>query len=312
MAKGDAKNRAPAKFKDPFVTADGAMRASVTMQTLRRLWFNTGTLCNLTCTGCYVESSPSNDRLVYLTRDDVAPFFDEIDAAVDIGFTGGEPFLNPHIIELLGMALSLGHRVIVQTNAMHPMMRPRMMEGLIALMKEHGDRLTLQVSLDQPEMSAHDVVRGAGAFEEAATGIDWLIANDFDVRIAGRKWGADEAGLRQRYDVLFRERDWTVDALSTRDLELLPEMEGAADAPEVATDCWDLFDAAPDGVMCASSRMVMRRAGAARASVAACKLVPFDPAFELGETLADSASVVQLNHPHCAQFCVMGGGHCAR
>ena len=96
----------PAKFRDPFITAKGEARAQVALRALETLWFNTGTLCNLTCRNCYIESSPRNDRLAYLTRDEVRDYLDEI--ARDglptrlIGFTGGEPFMNPDIIAHAG------------------------------------------------------------------------------------------------------------------------------------------------------------------------------------------------------------------
>jgi len=38
----------PRKFQDPFITAKGERRAHVTLEGLKTLWFNTGTLCNLT------------------------------------------------------------------------------------------------------------------------------------------------------------------------------------------------------------------------------------------------------------------------
>ncbi|HEX5775309.1 MAG TPA: hypothetical protein VFX95_01380 [Caulobacteraceae bacterium] len=57
----------PAKFRDPLVTARGEARARVGLKALTTLWFNTGTLCNLTCLNCYIESSPTNDALSYLT-----------------------------------------------------------------------------------------------------------------------------------------------------------------------------------------------------------------------------------------------------
>ena len=60
-----------AKFRDPLLTAKGETRAQVALRSLDTLWFNTGTLCNLTCRNCYIESSPRNDRLAYLTRDEV-------------------------------------------------------------------------------------------------------------------------------------------------------------------------------------------------------------------------------------------------
>ena len=92
----------PAKFRDPAITAKGETRATVALRALETLWFNTGTLCNLTCRNCYIESSPRNDRLAYLTVAEVEQYLDEI--ARDrlptklIGFTGGEPFLYPEFV----------------------------------------------------------------------------------------------------------------------------------------------------------------------------------------------------------------------
>ncbi|MDZ4776136.1 MAG: radical SAM protein [Alphaproteobacteria bacterium] len=301
----------PAKFRDPRVTAKGEARASVRLEKLTTLWLNTGTLCNIACKGCYIESSPTNDRLVYLTKEDVGSFFDEIDPSVEIGFTGGEPFMNPHIIDLIGMALDLGHRVLVLTNAMRPMMRQRVMEGLLHLRREHGDRLVLRVSLDHPEALLHDAERGAGSFDETISGIDWLMANGFTVHIAGRLWGADEAALRQRFGALLTELGWPIDEKAAPELMLFPEMDETVDVPEITTACWGILNVDPQQQMCASSRMVIKRAGASRPAVVACTLLPYDLRFELGPTLAESAAEVALNHPHCARFCVLGGGKCA-
>ncbi|MDH3970057.1 MAG: radical SAM protein, partial [Rhodospirillales bacterium] len=89
----------PRKFRDPDRTADGQKRASVALGALETLWFNTGTLCNLTCSHCYIDSSPTNDSLVYLSATEVIGYLDEIAAdglpTREIGFTGGEPFMNP-------------------------------------------------------------------------------------------------------------------------------------------------------------------------------------------------------------------------
>jgi hypothetical protein len=125
------------KFSDPNLTVRGEPRARVVFDELKTLWINTGTLCNITCTHCYIESSPTNDSLVYFTEADLAPFLDEVAQLVgkpiEIGFTGGEPFLNPQIIGLSGMSLARGHRVLILTNAMRPMMRrvvsPRRWKG---------------------------------------------------------------------------------------------------------------------------------------------------------------------------------------
>ena len=69
-----------AKFKDVMVTAKGEQRAHVALKSLETLWFNTGTLCNIACLTCYIESSPRNDALSYLTLDEVTAYLDEIAA----------------------------------------------------------------------------------------------------------------------------------------------------------------------------------------------------------------------------------------
>ncbi|MEE8122941.1 MAG: radical SAM protein, partial [Alphaproteobacteria bacterium] len=69
----------PGKFQDPDVTAKGERRAVVALTRLKTLWFNTGSLCNITCHNCYMDSSPVNDRLAYLTAGEVAQYLDEID-----------------------------------------------------------------------------------------------------------------------------------------------------------------------------------------------------------------------------------------
>ena len=115
------------KFGNPDVTLDGAKRASVALGALRTLWFNTGTLCNLTCRNCYIESSPTNDRLAYMALADVERFLDEIAETGlptgEIGLTGGEPFMNPEISPIVEACLDRGFSVLVLTNAMRPMMK---------------------------------------------------------------------------------------------------------------------------------------------------------------------------------------------
>src|SRR5271170_4362918 len=153
----------PRKFQDAARTIAGDRRAQVVLTALETLWFNTGTLCNLTCVRCYIESSPRNDLLAYLTRDEVRTYLDEI--ARDrlptrlIGFTGGEPFMNPDIMSMLGDVLERGLDAIVLTNAMKPMTHHR--NDLLALRVRHGDRLVIRVSLDHYTRAVHEAERGA-------------------------------------------------------------------------------------------------------------------------------------------------------
>jgi len=322
-ADGDTRPRG--KFEHPDITAKGEARASVRLRKLDTLWFNTGTLCNIECVNCYIESSPKNDRLVYLSTADVVAFLDEI-AAEDYGtreiaFTGGEPFMNPDMLDILEETLSRGFETLVLTNAMQPMQRPKIIAGLLALKDRYGDQMTLRVSLDHHSQALHEKERGPDTWAKAIVGLDWLNENGFRTAIAGRTcWGEDETGERQGYRNLIATRGWNIDAEDATALVLLPEMEPAADVPEITTACWSILDKNPADIMCASSRMVVKRKGAKRATVLPCTLIAYDENFDGGETLAASFAkdggmyhkgAVKLCHVNCATFCVLGGGSCS-
>lgn len=304
------------KFDDKFVTADGSLRASVALNSPQTLWFNTGTLCNITCEHCYIDSSPTNDALVYLSAAEVAGYLDQIHTrnwpVREIGFTGGEPFLNPQMIDMAHEALSRGYEILILTNAMRPMMRPAVRKGLTALRHEFGDRLTLRVSLDHVDRTLHDAERGDGAFDITLRGMDWLRDNGIRMTVAGRSlWGEDDATARSGFAALFADRGYDIDASDPASCVIFPEMDLGAEVPEITTECWDILGKSPTEVMCSSSRMVVKRKGAARPTVLACTLLAYDPQFEMGETLAEAEADVHLNHPHCAKFCVLGGASCS-
>ncbi len=306
----------PEKFRHPNITAKGEPRAWVEFKALKTLWFNTGSLCNIECANCYIESSPTADHFVYLTPGDMAPYLDEIDALggglIEIAFTGGEPYMNPDCLRLSEMALERGHDLLVLTNAMKPMMRPRVQKGLLDLQNRFPGKMTLRVSLDHFSAAEHDRERGAGSFAIALKGMRWLTDHDFALHIAGRSMFAEsDAQARDGYAALIKDEGWDIDAYNAAQTILFPEMDERIDVPEITTACWDILNVSPDSMMCASSRMVVRRKGAGKASVLACTLLWDDPQFELGKTFTESQKSVQLNHPHCAKFCVLGGASCS-
>ncbi len=306
------------KFRDPARTAKGERRAEVALSGLATLWINTGTLCNITCATCYIESSPRNDALSYITAAETTAFLEE--AALlglplrEVGFTGGEPFMNPDLVPMLDAVLARpGLAAIVLTNAMQPMRRHA--PALLALRDRHGTaRLTIRVSLDHHSAAEHDRERGEGSFARSLEGLGWLAREGFRLHVAGRLGfgGETEAEMRAGFARLFATHDIPVDAADPVALMLFPAMDATADVPEITEACWGILRKSPDSVMCASSRMVVKRKGAARPAVVACTLLPYDPRFELGTTLAEAARPVALNHPHCARFCVLGGAACSR
>ena len=305
-----------APFTHPGITAKGERRARVAFSGLKTLWFNTGSLCNIACANCYIASSPTADHFLYLSPDDMAPYLDEVDALsaapVEIAFTGGEPCMNPHFLRLSEMALERGHELLVLTNAMRPMMRPKVQAGLIDLHARFPGKLTLRVSLDHFTAEGHDAERGEGSFARGVEGMDWLTEHGFQTTIAGRAAFSESVeGAREGYRELISARGWRVDADDPAALVLFPEMDGGLDTPEITESCWGILGLDPDTLMCASSRMVVRRKGSERATVLACTLLWDDPQFELHDTLQGSLRPVPLNHSHCSKFCVLGGASCS-
>lgn len=315
--------RVASKFADPDWTANGDPRAQVKLKRLETLWINTGTLCNITCRNCYIESSPKNDRLVYITHKEALQFMEEAVQwqVTEIGFTGGEPFLNSDFLPMIESALDLGFEVLVLTNAMLPMQRKHIKAGLLSLKVSAGHRLKIRVSLDHYSKSLHEVERGANTFTPALAGLDWLSQNGFSISISGRTcWGEDEPSARAGYKKLIDEHSWAINADDPAQLVLFPEMEQSAEVPEITTSCWGILGKNPDEIMCATSRMVVKRKGAEKAVVLPCTLLPYEEAFEMGTSLSEAAKAdggmfdngaVKLCHVHCAKFCVLGGGACS-
>lgn len=230
----------------------------------------------------------------------------------EIAFTGGEPFMNPEMIEMTEAALARGYEVLILTNAMLPMMRKTMREGLLRLHAAYGDKLTLRISVDHWSEKLHDEERGKGSFAKTLQGMAWLRDNGIRMAVAGRTvWGDTDAESREGYARLYAEHGFQIDAFNQGETVLFPEMDERAEVPEITTACWGILNKSPDDVMCASSRMVVKRRGAEKPAVLACTLLPYSPEFELGETLAEAEGAVQLNHPHCAKFCVLGGASCS-
>ena len=83
---------------------------------LDHLWFQVaGTLCNLTCSHCFISCSPHNHTFGFLDINTVRRALDE---SVRLGvkeyyFTGGEPFLNRDMVPILELTLRYGPATVL-------------------------------------------------------------------------------------------------------------------------------------------------------------------------------------------------------
>jgi molybdenum cofactor biosynthesis enzyme MoaA len=299
------------KFKNQKVTADGSNRAFIEARNIKTLWFNTGTLCNIECKNCYIESSPKNDRLVYLTFEEVKSFIDEaLDKNLgtnEIGFTGGEPFMNKDIMKMIDYSLNKNFKVLVLSNAMKPMLN-RTNE----LIKLNHLNLTIRVSIDHYQKEKHEEIRGKNTYDVMLQGLKWLNENNFNYTLATRLlWDEKEEDLRKNFGAFIKNNNLRLDTNSPKQLVTFAEMDEKMDTPEITTSCWDILKKDPNDIMCSWSRMVVRKKNSKSPSVIACTLLPYADEFDLGETLTNSLQKIYLNHKHCSKFCVLGGSSCS-
>lgn len=155
-----------------------------------KLWIYTNFDCNLRCSYCVAESTPSAPRRA-IGLETAVRVVDEALALgfEDIFFTGGEPFILDEIYEMLAYA-SARARTTVLTNGM--LFNGRRLERLCAIRSEN---LTVQVSLDGGRAEDHDAYRGAGTWARTVAGIETLQANGFHVRLSGTETPANSAHL---------------------------------------------------------------------------------------------------------------------
>lgn len=299
------------KFENKNLTADNKTRAFIESKKLKTLWFNTGTLCNLTCKNCYIESSPKNDRLAYLSFHEFKVFVNESIqnemGTEEIGFTGGEPFMNKDILKMIKYSLDNGFKTLVLTNAMKPMMNNRK-----NLNKLNHLNLSIRVSIDHYNKDKHEQIRGPNSWEPMIEGLKWLSENKFNYCLATRlMWDEDEETTRKNFKKFVDQYQLILDVENKSQLVTFAEMDEKQDTPEITTECWDILNKNPDTIMCSTSRMIVKKKGDENPSVIACTLLPSKQEFDLGDTLKESMKKIYLNHPHCSKFCVLGGSSCS-
>lgn len=302
------------KFVDPITTGKGEERAYVDLKSLDTLWFNTGTLCNLSCENCYIESSPTNDSLVYITVDDVKPYLDEIKEfslnTKRISFTGGEPFLNKDIFPIIKMCLEYGFEVSVLTNAYRAI--DRHLDNLSSLSISYKNKLHFRVSFDHFTKDIHEAERGPKTFYRTLETFKKMEDLGLNLSIAGRSLASEAlSDALEGYQRMVEEAGMNLKVSMGESIVIFPEMSPDKDVPEITTGCWDILNKTPEQQMCSTERMIVKRRGAEKPVVLPCTLLAYDDQFELGNSLKDSAKRVQLNHPYCAQFCVLGGASCS-
>ena len=208
------------------------------------------------------------------------------------------------------LCLERGFNVLVLSNAYRAI--DKHFEELDELNKKYPNQLTLRISLDHYTQKVHERERGPETFARTLTTMNTLGKMGFKLAVAGRSLENEsrEKAL-QGYQSILDEYEVGITVSDGENIVIFPEMTTDQDVPEITTACWDILNVKANDQMCATERMVIKRKGTDTPVVLPCTLIAYDEQFELGTTLKESFQKVYLNHPYCAQFCVLGGASCS-
>ncbi len=282
---------------------------SVALQALDELWFQVaGTVCNLRCHHCFISCAPDNHSFWFMTREQVAQALEE---SVELGvkeyyFTGGEPFMNQEMEDILVDTLALGPATVL-TNA--TLMPPRRARRLAQLSRASIYTLELRVSLDGITREMNDAIRGEGAFDRCVDGIEQLVKVGFlPIITCMRSWPEHET---ERYLEGFRRLLSTVGYERPRIKILPPLLMGeeakrtrAYDETERVTH--EMLEGFDEGqLLCSRARLVTAR------GVQACPILLEAPSARVGDTLTEGARTpVTLKESACFT-CYLSGAICS-
>ena len=161
------------------------------LDALDNLWFQvSGTLCNIACNHCFISCSPTNHSFDLLTLADIRPYLAE---SIRMGvkeyyFTGGEPFINKELLDILAETLRHGPATVL-TNAM--LITEKKARRLREIQNGTIYSLELRVSLDGYTAEMNDAIRGDGVFAKTMNGVRLLYEHGFLPIVTVTKTWAD-------------------------------------------------------------------------------------------------------------------------
>jgi len=131
-------------------------------------------ICNLDCEHCYLDKQKTK----YMGKEQLKRLLNVLKSmgVLSVQFTGGEPFLHPHIVEILNYAVDLGLLVIVQTNG--TMLTPDLLACL-----SRGFSM-LKISLYSLDDEVHDKITRKKSLSRILKNIELLKSKDIPITIA--------------------------------------------------------------------------------------------------------------------------------
>ena len=280
----------------------------VPMLALDTLWFQVaGTLCNITCTHCFISCSPKNHSHEMMSLDDVVPRLDEARrlGVREYYFTGGEPFMNRDMLAILQATLKQGPATVL-TNGM--LLRAEVCTKLREMIDASDYSLDLRVSLDGFDAASHDAIRGKGVWDRVMLGLRNLAAVGINpvITVTTAAEGVASAEGRARFLDLIRSFGFDKPRLKVLSLFRI----GAEESRTHAYESWerlssDMLNEQDASVLqCSTSRMVTSK------GVYVCPILIETEEARMGtETIAETLRPFPLAYGAC-HTCWVDGVSC--
>jgi uncharacterized Fe-S cluster-containing radical SAM superfamily protein len=279
------------------------MIAAVPLRRLSAVWIQvTGTWCNLQCTHCINASGPVDPWLAPMARADVERRVVEAErlGAREVYFTGGEPFMHPDILDVLGFALERLPTTVLTNGTL---ITERVAERLVDLARRARYSLEVRVSLDDPDRETNDRVRGPGAYDRALGAIARLDRRGLPAILTATDLAVSTPvgdGLYERLRRLLLASGVTKPRIKLLPLFPVGRTAGGASAP----DANDLAGFDLGRLQCVDSRAVTAD------GVYACPILAGLPEALMGHAGLDEAlGPVSLTHAAC-RVCMETGASC--
>lgn len=210
-------------------------------------------------------------------------------------FTGGEPFLHPHIVDILQESLKYGQTTVLSNGTL---ITEDISQTLAQVSRTSKHKLAFRVSLESFIEEENDQIRGEGAFKMAIRGIQSLTHAGFNPIITVADWskyGKFTKETAEGFQLL--ERSLNIPQLRLKKLPLVllgrcAEFVRPYDEGERVTDqCFDNYPM--DNLQCTTSRIVTSK------GVFVCPILIDDPKAWMGRTLQESLNPYTMESPAC-------------
>ncbi len=280
----------------------------VPLQALDTLWFQVaGTICNLRCNHCFISCSPDNHTHPMMSFELVKGYLDEARAlgVREYYFTGGEPFMNRDIFDILKAALAQGPTSVL-TNGVLIDAKKAAKAQVLSEGSEYS--FDLRISMDGYDAETNDPIRGDGTFVRILAGITELAKVGLNPVVTVTE-AFDDAKTRAGRAKLLK---FLKDAgLSQPRLKIMPLLRmGAEEGRERGYHAWETLAGTTltheelMNLQCSSCRMVGAK------GVYVCPILIDEASANLGQTLKATMQPFSLAHSAC-YTCHVEGLSCA-